>query len=97
MPLSFNRGFHRDLDQAMAYYQREATGKVAGDFFSEVESFVSKIAARPRSFPIWRGDMRRANLRRFPYHMLFRIAGSSARIFVLKQNQRDPAFGIHRR
>jgi hypothetical protein len=39
----------------------------------------------------------RVNLRRFPYHFLFRIVGDSVRILVVRHDRRHPSFGIRRR
>jgi hypothetical protein len=40
---------------------------------------MTKAAGKPESFSIRERDIRRANLRRFPYHFLFRIVGHEVR------------------
>lgn len=56
----------------MEYYERVATRELADDFYREFRLFVEEAAVRPESFAIRERDIRRANLRRFPYHFLFR-------------------------
>lgn len=80
----------------MEYYERVATRELADDFYREFRLFVEEAAVRPESFAIRERDIRRANLRRFPYHFLFRIAGDSVRILVVRHHRRHPAFGIMR-
>jgi hypothetical protein len=38
------------------------------EFWEELNSFISKAALNPRHFHLEKGDLRRANLIRFPYH-----------------------------
>jgi hypothetical protein len=40
---------------------------------------MTKAADKPESFSIRERDLRRANLRRFPYHFLFRVVGHEIR------------------
>jgi plasmid stabilization system protein ParE len=56
-----------------------------------------KAARRPESFSVRERELRRVNLLRFPYHFLFRIAGDTVRILVVRHHGRHPSLGIHRR
>lgn len=81
----------------MDYYSREAGDKIATEFYEEFRRCRSIIGARPRSYPVVRGRIRRINLHRFPYHILYEIRDESwVRILVLKHNRRDPDFGLAR-
>jgi plasmid stabilization system protein ParE len=86
-----------DIDTIMAYYEKVATTDLADDFYSELRRLMKKAAARPESFAIREGDIRRVNLHRFPYHFLFRIAGDAVRILVVRHHSRHPSLGIRRR
>ncbi len=85
-----------DLAKVMEYYERVATCALADDFYDEFRRFVTVAMERPESFSIRERDIRRVNLRRFPYHFLFRIVGDSVRILVVRHHRRHPSFGAGR-
>jgi plasmid stabilization system protein ParE len=88
---------YSDIDQIMAYYEEVATADLANEFYAELRHFMTAAAARPESFAIREGDIRRVNLRRFPYHSHFRIVGDAVRILVVRHDSRHPYVGIRRR
>ncbi len=85
-----------DVQAIMEYYERVAGPELADDFYSELRRFMLEAAGRPESFSIRERELRRVNLHRFPYHFLFRIAGDSVRILVVRHHQRHPTLGIRR-
>ena len=86
-----------DVSAIMEYSERIATSELADEFYAELRYFIEEAAARPESFAIRERDLRRVNLRRFPYHFLFRIVDDSVRVLIVRHHQRHPAFGIGRR
>ena len=44
-----------------------------------------------------RAIFQRADLRRFPYHFLFRIVDDSVRILVVRHHRRHPSLAMTRR
>jgi plasmid stabilization system protein ParE len=88
---------YSDIDEIMRYYESVATRELADDFYDELRYFLVKAADTPESFSIRERDIRRVNLRRFPYHFLFRVVGDSVRILVIRHHHRDPSFGSRRR
>src|ERR1700720_2018140 len=88
---------YSDIDEIMGYYERVATLGLGGEFYTELRYFVTQVADKPRSFSIRERDIRRANLRRFPYHFLFRGVGHEVRILVVRHHHRYPSFGSRRR
>ncbi len=88
---------HSDVDAIMDYYERVASRDLADDFYAELRRFISDAAERPESFSIRERDIRRVNLRRFPYHFLFRIVGDVVRVLVVRHHRRHPLFSVHRR
>src|SRR3954462_7186011 len=86
-----------DLLDAMGYYEREAVPDVAVEFYQEFRRCADEIVFRPGSFPITASGLRRMNLHRFPFHILFEVLNESeVEIFVVKHDSRDPAFGTDR-
>ena len=86
-----------DVAEIMAYYERVATRELADEFYLELRRFIMEAARRPESFAVRERDLRRVNLLRFPHHFLFRIAGETVRILVVRHHGRHPSLGIHRR
>ena len=93
----FHPQIYSDLAKVMEYYERVATPELADDFYREFRFFVKEAAERPESFSIRERDIRRVNLRRFPFHFLFRIVGDVVRILVVRHHRRRPSFGLRRR
>ena len=96
MRLVFHPRVYSDLTKIMEYYEQAATPELADAFYREFRLFAVEAAGRPESFAIRERDIRRANLRRFPYHFLFRIVDDSVRILVVRHHRRHPSFGIKR-
>jgi len=96
------RSFHplvsRDLRNALSYYEAEAGPGVAGRFQDEFRSLAAAIEENPKRFHGVAGsNLRRANFRSFPYHLLFEETTDRLRIMVLRHHRRHPEYGTGRR
>ena len=97
MTISLHRGVQSDSAEFLRYYD-EIGGRSLGDaFFEDLMARLTLIGDQPRRFPRWRGEIRRANLTRFPCHLLFRIVGEQVRVLVVRHHRRHPEFGLSRR
>ncbi len=79
-----------DVVGAREWYeaQREGLGKAFAD---ALEHVLSAITAMPESFPVVRGDVRRALLRRFPYALYYRLRDSeTAEVIACLHTRRSP-------
>jgi toxin ParE1/3/4 len=97
MYLVFHPKVYSDIDEIMEYYERVATRELAAEFYSELRYYMQQAAERPESFAIRERDLRRVNLQRFPYHLLFRIVGDVVRVLVVRHHRRRPTVGVRRR
>ena len=97
MRLVLHPKVYSDIDEIMGYYERVATLELAEEFYTELRYFMTKAADKPESFSIRERDIRRANLRQFPYHFLFHVVGHEVRILVVRHHHRHPSFGSRRR
>ena len=97
MPLRFHRLVQKDLRAVLRYYEEEGGAPLADRFFAEVDALVEAIAREPTRFHFTDHGLRRANLARFPYHLLFRERAGNIRILVLRHHRRHPRFGTGRR
>jgi hypothetical protein len=97
MNLIYHRNVQRDVSAMLEYYDSVGGPGLGDAFFEEFMAYVALALESPiRVHPI-EGDLRRANLSRFPYHFLYRIHGDTLRILVVRHHHRDPAYGLKRR
>jgi plasmid stabilization system protein ParE len=95
-----NVGYHPavqgDLNRAQRRYDQESS-RLGDDFSDKLTSFIQDIAANPMRFHLYAKDLRRANLKRFPYHILYRILPDRVRVIALRHHRQHPSFGLQRR
>jgi len=96
MRLVLHPKVHSDISKIMAYYEEVATAELAREFYAELRHFILDAVAKPERFAEVEGDIRRVNLRRFPYHFLYRIVGDTVRVLVVRHHKRHPSFGMTR-
>lgn len=97
LPISFNRTVSRDLKDILAFYEEEGGTALADKFFELLMTRIGQIRENPEQFPFFDLGIRRANLERFPYHLLYRVQPEGIRIFVLRHDRRNPSFGKRRK
>ena len=78
-----------DLTAVLNWYDVEAPG-VGVRFLDEFEALLHRLAVNPRQFPLVRGEVRRAEFRRFPYGLHFRIGRDAVEIIACLHASRDP-------
>jgi plasmid stabilization system protein ParE len=97
MRLVLHPKVYSDIDAIMAYYEQVTATELANEFYAELRHFMVAAARQPKSFAIRQRDIRRVNLRRFPYHFLFRIVDDTVRVLVVRHHSRHPSLGTRRR
>ncbi len=93
----FNKAVQRDVSQILEHYETESGSKLANAFYEDLNRRIEDAEAHPEQFRSVEPSLRRANLRRFPYHFLFREIGDDIRVLVVRHHRRHPSFGIRRR
>jgi plasmid stabilization system protein ParE len=96
MDLIFHRLVQHDLRLVLRYYESEGGDLLADRFFAELQALVVQVSQRPASFHPDKADLRRANLKNFPYHLLFRLRANSIHVLVLRHHRRHPDYGTKR-
>ncbi len=97
MRIAYSSAADRDVKSALDYYKREAGVKVASDFIDQLEAKAAKILESPKLYRVVMKDLRCANLDRFPYQVIYRIADSSTiRIISVRHHKQHPDFGLNR-
>ncbi|MFN6963447.1 MAG: type II toxin-antitoxin system RelE/ParE family toxin [Pyrinomonadaceae bacterium] len=98
MRVRLNREVYSDIRSIMEYYVRETDLRIATDFYKEFRRCIRVISQSPQAYPVLRNDVRRMNLRRFSYHIMYQIIDQeSVKVLVVKHNRRNPEFGSERK
>lgn len=86
-----------DVLEIVEYYEKIDDPQLADRFTSELEKFIKYVAERPESFADIRSGLRRANMNRFPHHIIFQIVDTETiRILAVKHDRRNPDLGLDR-
>ncbi|MCB1105220.1 MAG: hypothetical protein H7A44_02730 [Opitutaceae bacterium] len=80
----------------IAAYYAGISPRLADAFWAELLEAIDDATAHPERHHFDPSGRRRANLRKFPYHFLFRTFPDQIRVIVVRHNRRDPHFGSRR-
>jgi len=61
-----------DVEDAYRWYENQRAG-LGNEFLAAVSIVIESLVRYPESFPVVYRQTRRANLRRFPYSLFYRI------------------------
>jgi plasmid stabilization system protein ParE len=85
-----------DIRDAAMHYA-EISERVLSSFWLELESVISSVERNPRSHHCDPCGLRRANMKRFPYHLLFEVDDDTVCMVVFRHDRRHPTFGTTRK
>jgi plasmid stabilization system protein ParE len=97
MRLVLHRRVRSDVDEIIEYYERTKRPELAPEFYHELRAFILDATRRPDRYHLFKAGLRRVNLKRFPYHFLYRVAGDCVRVLVVRHHRRDPDYGLERK
>ena len=84
-----------EVREILAYYD-EVSPVVGDEFWQELTEALRLAREFPERHHFDPSGRRRGNLKRFPYHFLFRVFDETVRITVVRHDQRNPKFGSGR-
>lgn len=93
--LEFHRLADHELNEAAQYYEREEAGLGAA-FLQEIDRTLQSIQAHPEAGAIFRRDVRRRLVRRFPYAVLYKIKPTGVRVLAVMNLRRRPMYWVGR-
>jgi plasmid stabilization system protein ParE len=96
MRLAYHPQVQRDVNRILRHYDRISL-RLGNEFWAEFTRIIDLVASKPQRFHSTQQGLRRANMRRFPYHVLFRENPGGVRVIVLRHNRRRPSYGTSRR
>lgn len=95
MEVIFHPQVRRDVLEVLQYY-RTVSPELADEFQNEFRATIAKAVGNPNRYHLIDGGFRRANLKRFPYHVLYETHHEAIRIMIVRHNKRHPDFGRER-
>lgn len=84
-----------ELDEAMTYLQGRSLWS-AERLLGEYDSHIAKITASPSGYHFVYREYRRINLKRFSYHVIYRVRDTSIYVIALAHDKRHPDYWKHR-
>jgi len=77
------------IAEAIDWYDSQIPGR-GDDFLRSFEGTIESICRNPYQYQVLRGDLRRAVLRRFPYLIIYAVAGDEVIVLRCVHAHRDP-------
>lgn len=96
MDLVFHPAAARDARAITADYAG-ISDRLADEFWEELELAIEAIARYPERHHYDPCGLRRSNLKRFPFHVLFEQNLKVIRVMVIRHHHRNPTHGLKRR
>ena len=96
MRVVYHPAVQRDVSRILRHYD-DINDRLGDEFWEELSSFIAKAAANPHRFHFETPGRRRVNLKRFPYHFLFREIAGGIRVTVVRHHKQHPERGRERR
>jgi hypothetical protein len=64
------------------------------EFTAELRRVIAVAAANPGRFHLSKPGFHRANLKRFPYHFIYRELADGIRVTLVRHHRRNPDYGM---
>lgn len=78
-----------DIEEAHSWYEVQRPG-LGDEFLSAVRAVFEVLLESPRRYRVVHRDTRRANLRRFPFSVFYRIVDTDIVVIACFNASRDP-------
>lgn len=95
MKLAYHPLVQRDVNGILKHYDK-ISPRLGDEFWAELMRLVELVTVKPGRFRMTDRGLRRANMRRFPYHVLFRDSPFGIRMIVVRHDRRHPSYGTRR-
>ena len=93
----FYRLVQRDMNGIQRFHSAEASPEASDRFYEQFLEMVERALNAPAMFHPVYGTIRRANIKGFPYHFLYREIQTGIRVLVLRHDKRHASFELSRK
>jgi plasmid stabilization system protein ParE len=95
MKIEYHPAVEQDVSEALLRYEN-VSQQLANEFKFELRRLIAAAAANPTRFHLLKPEFHRANLKRFPYHFVYRELHDGIRVTLVRHHHRNPQFGMER-
>ena len=95
MEVIFHPLVRAEVLEALRYYTN-VSARLADEFHDELRKIINRAVENPERFHLVEHGFRRANLLRFPYHVIYEVRPNLLRVMVVRHNKRHPDYGMDR-
>ena len=92
----YHRNVPEEVREILEYYE-SISPFLADHFWMELLEAIEEVRKYPEKYHFDSSGRRRYNLKRFPYHFLFRVFDSYIRITVVRHHHKSSEYGAGRR
>lgn len=85
-----------ELQDAADFYAEKANRDLGLAFVAEFERSAQRVLENPMLGAVFRASRRRYLLRRFPYSIIYQVAGEEVRVVAVAHHRRRPGYWTHR-
>lgn len=89
MKVGYHPAVQKDVNRIPRRYDK-VSSRLGDEFWEELRNHVTAAAENPLRFHPFIPDLRRANLKRFPYHFLYRILSDRTGLSPFATTNRIP-------
>lgn len=91
----YHSAVQEEIREILNYYEAISEG-LADDFWRELTEAFDYARRFPERHHFDPSGRRRSNLKRFPYHFLFRTSDAQVKVTVVRHHSRSPGHGARR-
>jgi len=95
MRIEYHPSVRQDVAEAMRRY-KAVSQRLSKDFKAELQRVTAMAAANPNRFHPVKPGFHRANLKRFPYRLIYGEIPEGIRVILVRHHRRHPDLGMER-
>lgn len=95
MRIEYHPSVAQDVAEALRRYDT-VSHRLGEEFKAELRRVIERAAAKPGRFHLIQPGVHRANLKRFPYHFIYRELADGIRVTLVRHHRRHPDLGMER-
>lgn len=96
MRVGCHAAVQKDVNRALRRCDKESS-RLGDEFWDQLNRYIHAAATQPLRFHPFIRDLRRPNLKRFPYHFLYPVLSDRIRVIAVRHHRQNPRFGLQRR
>jgi len=91
----YHPAVQKDVNRILSYYDQRSN-VLGSEFWQELKRVIARAAQNPERYHPANKRLRRANLMRFPYHVLFRTIPQAIRVTAVRHDKSHPQRALRR-